>query len=162
MVDAFARLADRFSDWRLRIVGEGELREMLEAQVRELGLHIRIDLSGAIVGMDEGYRWAAIFAMPSLYESFGIATAEALAAGVPAIGFADCPGTNELIHDGINGILVSGADRTEALAQGLTRLMESQELRETLSRASPRSVEGFTISNVADQWEELLQSTLGR
>lgn len=160
LIDAFARLAAQYPEWRLRIVGEGELRGELERQAAKLGITDRVELPGAVTAIEREYARAAIFAMPSHYESFGIATAEALAAGVPAIGFADCPGTNELIIDGVNGVLVEGFDRVRVLADGLAKLIGSPKLQEQLGLAGPRSVEGFKISTVADQWEKLLQDAL--
>ena len=95
--------------------------------------------------------------MASRYESFGLATAEALAHGVPAIGFADCPGTNELIIDGRNGILVeSSRDRASAMAAGLAQMIENTQLREQLARSAPLSVSAFTLEAVLEHWQALL------
>lgn len=157
LVAAFARLAADHPDWTLRIVGEGELRPDLEAQVRELGLKDRVELPGVIAEVDVEYRRAQLFVMPSRYESFGLATAEALAHGLPAIGFADCPGTNELIRHEVNGLLVEGEDRVSAIAGALDRLMGSPDERVRMAAAAPRSVEQFSLEPIVDQWEALLR-----
>jgi glycosyltransferase involved in cell wall biosynthesis len=154
LIEAFARLASDFPNWNLRIIGEGSLRQDLEAQIA--GLHGRAELPGAVADIEREFAAADLFAMPSLYESFGIATAEALAAGLPAVGFADCPGTNELIDDGTNGLLVRGADRADAIADGLARLMRDEDLRARLGAAGPASVEKYSLASVADRWEQLL------
>jgi len=100
--------------------------------------------------------------MPSSYESFGLATAEALAAGLPAVGFADCPGTNEIIQDGVNGLLARGPDRTEALAAGLSRLMGEPALLAELSSRAQQSVAEYEAEGIVMRWEELLQSVVSR
>ena len=110
--------------------------------------------AGAVVGAGA----ASLGAAPSPYESFGLATAEALAAEVPAVGFADSPGTNEIIQDNVNGLLVSGPDRVEALANGLARLMVDEKLRRKLGKAGPASVAKYGVEPVTDQWEDLLRS----
>lgn len=156
LVAAFAQLAERHSDWDLRIVGEGALRRDLERQVEALGMAQRIMLPGATRDIDGEYRRADLYAHPAAYESFGLATAEALAHGVAAVGFADCPGTNELIVDGDNGVLVQGVDRVAQMAQALDRLMSSSELRAALASRAPASMERFSIGRVADAWEDLL------
>ena len=156
LVDAFAHFAARHPDWQLRIAGEGELRGELEAQVERLGLGDRIVLPGASAAIDEEYRRAGIFVLPSIHESFGLATAEALAHGLPAVGFADCAGTNELIEDGVNGLLVEGSDRVFALADALDGLISAPQRRALLGAAGPRSVSRFSIEKVADCWESLL------
>jgi glycosyltransferase involved in cell wall biosynthesis len=156
LIEAFARIADKHPDWRLRIIGEGHLRPQLEAMVAGADLTNRIELAGTIRDMECEYGMAQLFVMPSRYESFGLATAEALSAGVPAIGFADCPGTNEVITHGANGLLVQGVDRAQALADGLDMLMSSTDLRRRLSAAASASVSQFSLRTIGEEWERLL------
>jgi glycosyltransferase involved in cell wall biosynthesis len=160
LIDAFAILAPGFPDWDLRIVGEGELREELQAKIDGLGLDDRIDLSGTTPDVDSEYAAAQLFVISSTYESFGLATAEALASGLPAVGFADCLGTNEVIRHGTNGLLVSGAPRERALADGLAQLMSDPDARRTLGRAAPASVSQYGLESVADSWEALLRQAV--
>jgi GalNAc-alpha-(1->4)-GalNAc-alpha-(1->3)-diNAcBac-PP-undecaprenol alpha-1,4-N-acetyl-D-galactosaminyltransferase len=162
LIEAFAALADRFPDWQLRIVGEGELRPRLEAQVRSHGLGDRISMPGTTSNIDDEYVASQLFAMPSLYESFGLTTAEALIHSLPVVGFADCPGTNELVQNGVNGVLVTGTDRAAALAEALARLMGSAELRARLGAAGPSSIEAFAPERIADIWEALLARIAAR
>jgi len=159
LLAAFASIASTASGWKLRMVGDGPLRGELEGLSRALELGERVEFTGAVTDVGPEYSKAAIFVTPSSYESFGLATAEALAKGLPAIGFRDCPGTNELIVDGVNGLLVDGADRVAALAAGLERLMTSPELRSKLGAAGPKSVERYALANVVDRWEAVLQAT---
>ena len=156
LICAFSKLAGKYPDWVLRILGEGPLRLRLVQLTDELGLADRIEFAGAVTDMAAEYNRAQILAMSSRYESFGLATAEALAHGVPAIGFADCPGTNELILDSVNGLLVPPGDRVIGLAGGLGRLMEDAELRRSLGEAGPQSVARFSLEAIVSQWEELL------
>jgi len=156
LVDAFARIAGDFPDWRLRIVGEGVLRPQLRAQALRLGLGDRVELPGATRAVGEEYAAAQLFAMPSSYESFGLTAAEALGRGLPVVGFADCPGVNELVRDGVNGALAEGPDRPEALARALRPLMTSTEQRRALAAAAPASVEAFAPERIYDVWEALL------
>lgn len=157
LIAAFAQVAARFPHWHLEIAGDGDQCGALQLQIETLGLTDRVRLLGPVASIGEVYARADLFAMASRYESFGLATAEALAHGVPAIGFADCAGTNELIRDGINGILVVPAhDRAQALALGLSRLMENRPLRETLGSSGPESVKPFAPEAVISRWEEIL------
>jgi glycosyltransferase involved in cell wall biosynthesis len=162
LVEAFALVASAHLDWTLRIVGEGPLRPMLEAVARDRELERRVQFPGAVSDIAREYESAQVFAMPSLYESFGLATAEALAHGLPAVGFADCPGTNELIEDDVNGFLVPPGDRVARLAATLARLMESAELRRRLGAAAPKSVARFSVNTIVSQWEELLRRVSSR
>jgi glycosyltransferase involved in cell wall biosynthesis len=157
LIAAYATLAENFPEWVLRIVGDGELRSELNAQIKMLKLQDRIELVGITQNVSEEYLRAQIFVMPSLYESFGLATAEASAHGLPVIGFADCPGTNELIKHDKNGILVQGSNRMECLAMGLRRMMDAPDLRQLLGNAGPNSVAEFSKEKVCDRWEVLLK-----
>ena len=160
LIKAFARIARDHPDWDLKIVGEGPLKSVLDQAIRDSGLAGRAEISGAVADIQAEYRQADLFVMPSAYESFGLATAEALAAGVPAVGFADCPGTNELIRDGINGLLIGGSDRTQALADGLNRLMNSPSLLQEFADRAPGTVAEYATEGIVTRWEELLQSVV--
>lgn len=156
LVNAFACVAEDFPQWRLRIVGEGPLRSSLERLVAALGLKAKIELPGATYDIEKEYTRASLFALPSRYESFGLATAEALAHGLPALGFADCPGTSEIILHGRNGRLVTASDspheRAQALAVELRDLMSSPGERERLGVAGPASVAQFKVDAIVDTW----------
>jgi len=158
LIEAFARVAPSFTDWDLHIAGDGPELASLEAQIRSAGLDKRVKLLGPVRDMSGTYAGADIFVVPSQYESFGIATAEALSAGITAIGFADCPGTNEIIADGQNGLLVGGPDPAAALADGLSRLMSSPDERRRLGAAGPARVASYSLDSIVDQWEQLLSN----
>lgn len=157
LIAAFGRIANQHPCWNLRIVGEGVLRSSLERQISRLGLERRIFLPGASSEVGREYARAQLFAISSTYESFGLVTAEAMAHGLPAIGFADCPGTNELIEAGRNGHLVSGYNRIQSLAAGLSGLMRDPAERQRLSHGALASVDDFSVDRIAVEWERLIQ-----
>jgi glycosyltransferase involved in cell wall biosynthesis len=157
LISAFAIAAQSAPDWNLRIIGEGELRNELATQVRRLNLVDKVQLPGSTSNIGKEYANAHLFVLPSSYESFGLATAEALMHGLPAIGFADCAGTNELIRHNVNGLLVSGDDRTQALADALGTLMLNHAERSRLGSASNDwLVDSFGIEGVLGRWENVL------
>lgn len=158
LIAAFAQVADSFPDWQLRIVGEGELRGELEARVAALGLQGRVHLPGATSAIEQEYAAAHIFALSSVYEGFGLVTAEASSHGLPTIGFADCTGTNELIEDGRTGILVDSSDRVRNLAAALRRLMSDADLRERLGTAGIEKMREYAPGRVFDKWEQTIGS----
>ncbi len=158
-IEAFATIADRFPDWRVRIIGDGSLRGDLESAVNRLGVGERVVLPGSSDRIEEEYARVQLVAVPSRFESFGMVTAEALAVGLPVVGFADCPGTNELIRHDENGWLVGSAgdkDRVEAFAEGLEALMSDPSLRARLGAAGPPSVRDNAPDVVVSGWEDLL------
>lgn len=164
LVRAFARVAATFPAWSLKIVGEGELRSLLLAEAKRLGIAQRVDIPGATRNVAAEYASASIVALPSLYESFGLVAAEALASGRPVISFDNCLGIAAMINSGENGILVKGAatpeERVENLSQGLAKLMSDPELRHRLGQAAPASVQRFALAAVLDTWEMFLLNTV--
>lgn len=159
LIDAFAVLAARYPDWTLRLVGEGPLRPDLEAQIAAAGLLGRIQLPGIVRDIAGEYARAAIFVLPSLYESFGLTSAEAMASGLPVIGFADCPGTNELVVDGETGILVR-VRTPEALAQAMESLTQDSALCRRYGQAGAQRLSAFDPERITTIWETLAARTV--
>lgn len=161
LVEAFGRIAGEFPEWTLRLVGEGELRADLEEAVKRTPHGERITLPGATRDIAGEYRRASIVVVPSRFESFGMVTAEAQACGRPVLGFADCPGTNELVVDGVTGLLAPGGEmRVEGLADSLRRLMSDPALRARLGSAGPAAVQRFSINRVVDVWESFMSAAI--
>jgi glycosyltransferase involved in cell wall biosynthesis len=158
LVDAFSRLAAEFSDWDLAVVGEGRERRALEAQVDDLGLGGRVRFPGATAAVSPFYASAQLFAQPSRYESFGLSTVEAFMHGLPAVGFADCIGTNDLIRSGENGVLAEPGERqrSQALADALRPLMRDAALRGRLGENARNVAHRFEIEPIIDAWEAML------
>lgn len=162
LIEAFVCLKDKFLDWDIRIVGEGVLKNALQTQISAAGLDSRALLVDTTKHIEKEYLGANIFALPSSYESFGLVTAEAMAYGLPVIGFGDCAGTNEIIKDGENGLLVYGSDRVGAFAEKLEELMRSDELRKRLGENGRQTARKFKPESVIDIWEELIHHCAAR
>lgn len=161
LIGAFAEIAHRLPDWDLRIVGEGERRPKLESMIRVRKLSARVHLVGAVEEVSAEYLSAQLFVLPSRYESLGLTTAEALAHGLPAVGFDDCPGTNQLIRPGVNGNLAAGKRarraRAASLAETLMPLMIDDALRLRLSQQTSGIPDECRLETVLDHWEKLVR-----
>ncbi len=158
LIRAFALIMHRFPQWQLKIVGEGSQRQDLMFLINELDMAERIMMPGVLTNIGEAYHSAQAFVIPSRYEAFGLVTTEAMSYGLPVIGFADCPGTNEIIINGVNGLLVEpGDDRVTSLAQALSTLLSNQDLRQQFGSTGRQSILAFFSSRqVCNKWEELL------
>lgn len=162
LIKAFAEIADQLPSWDLRIVGDGGLRPKIESMVVGLGLSGRVYLPGTIKDIAAEYLAAQLFVQSSRYESFGLTTAEALAHGLPAVGFDDCQGTNQLIRPGINGDLANGSgNRSLTLAKTLKTLMRDDALRVRLSIQSDDVLHECRLENVLSHWEQIIFEVTG-
>ena len=158
LIDAFARLAPKFPDWRLEIYGTGPIEAELAARIARHGLEGRARLMGHTRSILERYLASSLLAHPAEFEGFPLAVTEALAAGLPVLGFEDCSGLNRLVQDGVNGLLVSAAgDRTEAFAAALDGLMRDEARRRALGAAGPASMADYAPERIIDLWETLMQ-----
>ncbi|MGA0595805.1 glycosyltransferase [Enterovirga sp. CN4-39] len=155
LIDAFAQVADEFPDWELDIYGEGELRAPLERRIADQSLTGRVRLPGTTTDMVSVLEQSDIFVLSSEFEGAGLALIEAMAAGVPAVGFAGCFGNEDFITDGVNGLLAAEFSAT-SLAQCLRRLMASQAERESLGAAAREIAGDHELGSILDRWEALI------
>src|SRR5262249_54440129 len=88
LLEAFRTVASRMPGARLRIVGEGSRRRILEELSRELGLADRVDFCGPVPHTDlpRIYSSASLYMQSSWYESQGMALLEAAASKLPVAG----------------------------------------------------------------------------
>ncbi|MCP8882613.1 glycosyltransferase family 4 protein [Devosia sp. XJ19-1] len=157
LLEAFARLADRFSLWDLRIVGEGEDRAKLEAMIAATpALKGRVALPGATQDVATQYAAAQLFCLPSRWEGFPNALAEALAHGLPSVGFENCSGVPDLIAAGQSGVLAPGMNDANALAEALAKLMDDPQGRTAQGQYAVESMQRYSPDRCFDQWESVL------
>jgi glycosyltransferase involved in cell wall biosynthesis len=95
---------------RLMILGEGPERDTLERTVSDLGLTEQVALPGAKLNPYPFVSRAAVFALPSQWEGFGVVLVEALALGVPVVSTNCAHGPLEILDEGKLGMLVPVGD----------------------------------------------------
>lgn len=156
LLEAYAQIAGRFPEWRLKIIGDGDLRGALEAQAARLGLAGRVQFAGRLAQPEQHLRSASLFVLPSRYEGFPNALLEAMALGLPVVSFACPSGPDVIIRDGVDGRLVPAEDPA-ALATAMTALMADPERRAALGAAARAVAERFGPEPILDQWARLIE-----
>ncbi|MDO0946705.1 glycosyltransferase family 4 protein [Chromohalobacter israelensis] len=159
---AFCQIEKEFPEWDLRIVGKPPVWE--RPHLREIykifndnKIWGRVSIVGPTEDIQKEYARSHIHVISSLSEGCPTVVLEAMAVGLPSIGFADCPGTNELIQHESNGLLVRESDRVNGLAGALARLIENSEERNKFGEQARVDAETFDPRKVYDQWESLLK-----
>ena len=139
---------------RLVIIGEGEERGNLEAEIKRLGLTNRVDLPGYIADPWNHYRDAACVAITSTHESFSLVAVEALAHGLPVVS-TWCQGPPEILEFGRWGALV-GIDDVGATASALTQALENR------GDPQPRFdyAKKFSIEHGMEEYDRLFEAVL--
>ncbi|MBN8526744.1 MAG: N-acetyl-alpha-D-glucosaminyl L-malate synthase BshA [Planctomycetes bacterium] len=156
VVNAFAVLRRRMPAV-LVLVGDGPELPKAEQLARELG--VRDDLR--ILGQQQPepiLQASDLFLLPSIAESFGLAALEAMACGVPVLGY-HAGGLPEVVEDGISGILCpTGEDLClGSLAAGL---LADRERHARMRVAARARAEQFGPDGIVDRYERLLQGLL--
>lgn len=128
LLDAMAAVATKIPDVRLLVIGDGPDRESLKLKAEALGITSNIVWMGQKAPKEvyEFYRITDIAIVPSLFEGFGLAAAEAMAAGLPVVG-SDVDGLREVVEEGVTGYLVP-AGNSHALAEAIVRLLENPKI----------------------------------
>jgi phosphatidyl-myo-inositol dimannoside synthase len=144
-LQALSRLAPEYPDLRYAVVGTGEELGALEQEAREVGVAERVRFLTEVPDGDLPalYNTAEIYLgisrlMEQRVEGFGISLAEASACGIPVVA-GRSGGIPEAVSDGETGLLVD-AERPEAVAQALRRLLDDPALARRLGEGGRRAV----------------------
>lgn len=156
---AWPQVQNAVPDARLVFVGHGDDVERLQARAGALGIGDATIFTGFVApGELAGlYRQAAVFAMPSRGEGFGLAYLEAMSVGLPCIGARE-DAAGEVIEDGATGYLVDQAD-TQQLSTHLIRLLTDSSRRAAMgARGLARVHDQFSYERFAARLTGLLDA----
>ncbi len=125
LLEAARELAGRGREFRLVLIGDGELRTQLEAFIREHNLEQHVELTGSLSGaaVREEIQRARALVLPSFAEGLPIVIMEAMAAGRPVLT-TYVAGIPELVRPGENGWLIP-AGATGELVDAMEELLSS-------------------------------------
>ncbi|MCH8309756.1 MAG: glycosyltransferase [Chloroflexi bacterium] len=160
LVRAFG-LAGKRVDARLVIFGDGEQREMLEDEVRNLGIMDRVDFPGFTDSPFGHLKRCAVFALSSRWEGSSHALIEAQGLGVPSVT-TDCPsGQREIAMDGETALVVPVGDPA-ALADAMVRLISDRPEADRLSANALKNSDRFKPANIGILWEKKIADLVNR
>jgi colanic acid/amylovoran biosynthesis glycosyltransferase len=161
LIEALARVRQHHPDVRLRIVGDGPDRAMLEALARDKKVSGNIEFLG-YQNQDQLadlLRDTHLFVLASFAEGVPVVLMEAMAAGVPVIA-TRIAGIPELVEDGVTGYLTPPGDAA-TLAARITQLLGDTALRRQFAEAGRRTVEAeFNIDKEAAWLLAIMQNAL--
>ena len=152
LIEAAAIVVKRVPDARFVIAGEGELRPVLERQIKEHRLEKHVFLAGFRPDILSVHKGFDIFVMSSVTEGLGTSLLDAMACGKPIVA-TTAGGMPEVVQDGATGLLVPPRDH-QAMADALVKLLTNPELRARMGAA------GVTRVRAKFSVERMLQDTL--
>lgn len=149
LLEAFSMLAEGHPGLRLSIAGRGKDGARVRELAERLGVQDRVDFLGSTSDAERRrlFSEAAVLAMPSRFEGFGMVAAEAMAAGVPVVAAAS-GSLPEVVAPPGGGVLVPPSD-PHALASAIDRLLRDPAARAALTVSARESAERFRWDAVA-------------
>jgi glycosyltransferase involved in cell wall biosynthesis len=143
-------------DAHLILVGDGPLRPRLERMAESLRIRQRVTFLGWRSDVASILKASDIYIHSTHFDGFGIAACEAMAAGLPVIA-SNVPGLAQVL-EGAAALFPRG--NYAALANHLSQLIASPELRQKMSRASIQRARQFSIEHTVNEYVQLYESVL--
>lgn len=156
LINAFAKVNEKYPEYQLHIYGDGEIREKTESYIKTKGLEDNVILKGRCNSLGDVLPQAEIFAMSSNYEGMSNALIEAMYVGVPVVT-TTVSGTKELIEDGTNGFVVPIGDE-KSFAEALMKLVENKALREQFAEKGVDIIKKVHPSMIFKQWKTIIKN----
>ncbi len=160
LIEALARLTQRYPAAHVAIAGRGALEDSLRTHAAELGVGNRLHLLGLRSDVPALLAAADVCALPSLSEGLPLALLEAMFAGRPIVA-SDVGDVRAALNGGEAGLLVEPGN-AEQLARAIDRLLSDQDEAKRLGdRAAQRAAAEYDVTRMmahyADVYRDLLR-----
>ncbi|REA62501.1 hypothetical protein DSL64_09640 [Dyadobacter luteus] len=159
LLKAFALIAQKHTDWKLRIIGEGvthKANELIDI-VEQYSLQNQVELIETVSNIKDYYLDSSIFVLSSYYEGMPMALIEAQECGLPIIT-SDIEGINDVINE--DCAVKFDIGNSQQLAEQMERLLLNEPLRKKMAQESIRNARNFYIESIDLKWMELFNATL--
>ncbi len=158
LIDAFAAVSRSYPEAHLVLAGDGECRQALGQQVRDLSLEGRVhflgqreDIAAVLDGID-------VAAISSDYEGTSLFALECMAHRTPLVS-TDVGGPHEFLENGVSAILVPRQNSAE-LAAAIKRLFSEPELRRSMAESAHAKLGEFELDRITERWADLYDGLL--
>ena len=162
VIDTWNYLEERFPNWRLTIVGDGDDRQNLETHAKALGLK-RVSFEGFQRPVPY-YKRASILVLTSDFEGFPLVLAECMSLGVIPAVYNSYSAVGDIITDGKDGIVIpyhkEGYKAKEA-ASLLEGIMVDDNKRNAMAQAAIEKSKKYSVENIYHEWENVFDALLG-
>ena len=154
LLDIWKLVEEKRPEWKLKIVGDGKMRNQLFEKTNRLLLkHV------SFLGFQSPlsyYEEASIFCLTSAYESFGLVLVESMAYGCVPMAFESFETVTDIVNNGVDGVLVPPFEIKE-YAEKLMFLMDDEDKRKEMSEKAVEKSKEFYIEKIMPQWVDLIE-----
>lgn len=157
LINAFSKVSSTYPQYKLKIFGDGPLKEELQKQINDLHMKDKIFLCGVTDDMKQELEKSKIFVLSSDYEGMPNALIEAMVVGCAVIS-TDCPcgGPKELIKNNKNGILIP-IENEEKLIKSINFLIEDENNAEIMGKNAKNIKEILNTNYILEQWKKYIK-----
>lgn len=158
LIESWARICDKYTDWKVEVFGKGPDKQMLQMQIDELELTSSFILHDAVDDIKSEYLKSSIFALTSEHEGFALVLLEAMSMGLPICMF-NVIGTSWLSNAG-QVVLACDFGDTEQFARNLSMLIENYQLRLDVRNNALKELPKYHIDHIMKQWNNLFEQCI--
>ena len=156
LIEVARHILKKYPDWQWILLGEGEMRPILEDGIRSGQLEDRLILKGSVQNVGDYLQRSQIYVMTSRREALPMCLLEAKAQGLPCVAFDVPTGPAELITDGTNGYLIP-AFACDKMEEKIAHLIEDAMLRERFSLNAKLGMEKYRPDFILEQWNQVIE-----
>ena len=154
LITAFSMIAGKYPDWHVDIFGDGNEKQNLLNQIKEMKLEKRVIIHEPTKAIYDEYKRSEMLVLCSEHEASPLVLVEAMACGVPCVSL-DCPnGPREIIQDGETGLLAKDGD-VEDLSAKIEWLIVHEAERLEMGKKARVYAATRRQSVVMEKWEDL-------
>ena len=157
LLQAWSMIEVKHPGWTLRIMGEGEKKVELEAQISALSLK-QVELPGRSADMLNEYAQASLFVLSSRYEGLPLALIEAMWSGLPCVSF-DCPHGPKVLLAEERGWLVPNGEIQALAGQIEYVLTHPEEAEQRAKKAQGFAHKTYSEEAIMPKWIEIINHT---
>lgn len=157
LLDIWQKVSLKHPNWKLLLVGKGELKTILEEIIQTKNLNNSVEIIDPIKDVQSLFLKSSIFAFTSRYEGFGMVLVEAMACGVPCISFNIPSGPRDIIEDNIDGFLIKDGNVSQYIEK-LEILMSNVKIRENMAKNAKKNIQKFLDIKIEKKWNKLLDN----
>lgn len=157
LIDTFAIL-NKSIEARLLIIGDGRLKPVLLKKIKCLELEDVISLTGWKANPYPLIANADLYVSSSIHEGLVNSLLEAQVLGVPVVSTDHPFGANEIVQDGINGILVPVGD-VQAMSEAILKILNNKSAARKISKSAQKQAEYFSIEKMSKEYADLFEQT---
>ena len=142
-------------DWKLQLVGEGNLKNYYLDKIKDYGLQDYIEILPPIKNVENYYKEATIFLLCSESEGFGMVLLEAISFGLPCVTYDSPPGPRDIIENDVNGYLIPMDDFIE-FEKSTIDLITCEATLLRLSDGAYKSSLKWNDEVILEKWKKIL------